>query len=115
MQTLRVKLAFRGEPQDTSRKLVRPDFVVAVELEGQPGFVKGRFQHHERLRTKRSVAKSAAKSGGKSSAKSSARSSAKSTHVPSPEREKLESIVFRLLQDMAKIVECAALQCSHVA
>src|SRR5437899_6875478 len=111
MQTLRVKLAFRGEPQDTSRKLVRPDFVVAVELEGQPGFVKGRFQHHERLRTKRSVAKSAAKS----SAKSSARSSAKSTHVPSPEREKLQSIVFSLLQDMARIVECAALQCSHVA
>ena len=97
MQTLPVELSLGRQAQDTSCQLVRPHFVVAIELEGQPGFVKRRFQHYEHLWIERSIAKS--------TAKSTAESSAKSTHVPSPEREELESIYVDLLHDMAEIVE----------
>lgn len=77
MQTFPVKLPLGSQPQDTSRKLVRPDFVIAIELERQPGFIKGCFQDSELLWIKRSVAQSRTESGAKSRAKSGTKCAAK--------------------------------------
>ena len=97
MQTFPVKLPLGSQPQDTSRKLVRPDFVIAIELERQPGFIKGCFQDSELLWIKRSVAQSRT-SPGPSPGLSPAPSALPRvpSPVPSPrmfpqEREELES------------------------
>ncbi len=99
MQTFPVKLPLGSQPQDTSRKLVRPDLVIAIELERQPGFIKGCFQDSELLWIKRSVAQSRkGPSPGPSPGLSPAPSALPRvpSPVPSPrmfpqEREELES------------------------